>query len=211
MSGPIDIILCLHNAFRRDTLEIDEAAFKAARSGSGVTSILDRLHITGEVLDYHARGEEEAVFPVVDRVAPLVAKAYIFDHHELDTMVSGLEAMREAQDDLAIARATAVLNAHMRIHLNKEDAYLYQVLRERTTMDEQASIVGQMARRVPPDRMPILIRWLFPLLSQEDRAVVAKGWMVLMPPQAFAGIKPLIKEAVSGDWVDLTRRIPELG
>ena len=29
MSGPIDIVVCIHNAFRRDTLEIDDAAFKA--------------------------------------------------------------------------------------------------------------------------------------------------------------------------------------
>jgi len=44
-------------------------------------------------LDYHARGEEAAVFPAVDKVAPLVAKAYLMDHRELDTMVSGLEVM----------------------------------------------------------------------------------------------------------------------
>jgi hypothetical protein len=172
--------------------------------------ILDRLHTTGEVLDYHARGEEEAVFPAVDRVAPLVAKAYLLDHHELDTMVAGLEAMRAAPDALTVARATAVLNAHLRIHLNKEDAHLYQILRERTTGEEQGSIVGLMARKVPSSRMPTLVQWLFPLLGQDDRAVVTKGWMTLMPPQAFAGIKPLIKEAVAGDWVELTRRIPEL-
>jgi iron-sulfur cluster repair protein YtfE (RIC family) len=211
MSGPIDIVLCLHNAFRRDTLEIDDAAFKAAHSSGDITGVLDRLHTTGEVLDYHARGEEEAVFPVVDRVAPLVAKAYLLDHHELDTMVAGLEAMRTAPDALTVARATAVLNAHLRIHLNKEDAHLYQILRERTAGDEQASIVGLMARKVPPNRMPTLVGWLFPLLGHEDRAVVTRGWMALMPPQAFAGIKPLIKEAVAGDWGELTRRIPELG
>ena len=39
MSGPIDIVLCLHNAFRRDTLEIDDAAFKAARSGGDITHV----------------------------------------------------------------------------------------------------------------------------------------------------------------------------
>ena len=97
MSGPIDIVLCLHNAFRRDTLEIDDTALRVARSGGDITRVLDRLHITGEILDYHAKGEEEAVFPAVDKVAPLVAKAYFLDHRELDTMVAGLEAMRKVQ------------------------------------------------------------------------------------------------------------------
>jgi iron-sulfur cluster repair protein YtfE (RIC family) len=210
MSGPIDIVLCFHNAFRRDTLEIDDAASKAARSGGDITGVLDRLHITGEILDYHAKGEEEAVFPAVDKVAPLVAKAYFLDHRELDTMVAGLEAMRTAPDALTAASATAVLNGFLRIHLNKEDAHLYPILRERTTESEQVSIVGTMARKVPPDRTSTLVRWLFPLLGHDDRALVTRGWMSLMPPQVFAGLKPLIRETVAGDWAELTRRVPEL-
>ena len=78
----------LHNAFRRDVFEIDDAAFKIARGGGDLTPVLDRFHVMGEVLDYHARGEEAAVFPAVDSVAPLVAKAYLMDHRELDVMVS---------------------------------------------------------------------------------------------------------------------------
>jgi hypothetical protein len=46
-----------------------------------------------------------------------------------------------------------------------------------------------------------------PLLELE---VVTKGWMTLMPPQFFDGVKPLIKKTVAENWVDLTRRIPEL-
>jgi hypothetical protein len=191
-------------------MEIDNAAFKAARGGGDITRVLNRLHITGEILGYHARGEEEAVFPAVDKVAPLVAKAYLLDHRELDTMVAGLEAMRTAPDALTVARATAALNAHLRIHLNKEDAHLYPILRERTAEDEQVSIVGLMARKVPPDRTPTLVRWLFPLLGHDDRAVVTRGWMTLMPPQVFAGLKPLIRETVAEDWAELTRRVPEL-
>ena len=143
-------------------------------------------------------------------MAPLVAKAYLLDHYELDTMVAGLEAMRTAPDPLTAARATAVLNAHLRIHLNKEDAHLYPILRERMREDEQMSIVGVMARGVPPDRTPTLVRWLFPLLGHDDRAVLTRGWMTLMPPQVFAGLKPLIRETVAEDWAELTRRVPEL-
>ena len=137
LSGPIDIVLAIHNAFRRDIFQIDDSVFKIARSGGDLATVLDRLHIMNEILDYHARGEEAAVFPAVDNVAPLVAKAYLMDHRELDTMVSGLEAMREMPDPLSTARATAVLHSHLRIHLNKEDAHLYEILRERTTESDR--------------------------------------------------------------------------
>jgi hypothetical protein len=80
------------------------------------------------------------------------------DHRELDIMVSGLEAMRDMPDPLSTARATAVLRSHLQIHLDKEDAHLYQILRERTTESEQAAIAGLMSKKVPPDKFPILIQ-----------------------------------------------------
>jgi iron-sulfur cluster repair protein YtfE (RIC family) len=210
LSGPIDIVLAIHNAFRRDIFQIDDSVFKIARSGGDLTPLLDRLHIMNEILDYHARGEEAAVFPAVDNVAPLVAKAYLMDHRELDNMVSGLEAMREMPDPLSTTRATAVLHSHLRIHLDKEDAHLYQILRERTTESEQAAIAGLMSRKVPPDKFPTMVQWLFPLLDLKDQTVVAKGWMTLMPPQVFANLKPSIEKATAENWAELTKQIPEL-
>jgi len=208
--GPIDVVRCLHNAFRRDLTEIDEATLLAAKNGGDFTLILNRFNITGEILNYHAKGEEEAVFPAVEKVVPLLAKTYITDHRELDDMVVGLDMMRSKSDPLTLARATAVMRSHLRIHLFKEDTQLYPILRERTGVDEQASIVGIMASKIPPDKTPVLVRWLFPLLGQEDRAIVTKGWMNLMPTQVFSALKPLIREAVDKDWVELTIRVPGL-
>jgi len=200
----------IHNAFRRDTFQIDDSVFKMARAGGDLTPIFDRLHTVAEILDYHAKGEEAAVFPAVDNITPLVSKAYFMDHRELDTMVTGLETMRKTPDPLTTARATAVLASHLRIHLDKEDAHLYPILRERTTESKQTSIVGLMSKKVPPDRFPTLVQWLFPLLDLEDRVVVTKGWMTLMPPQVFAGLKPLIRKIVAENWVELAQRIPQL-
>ena len=210
LSGPIDIVRSIHNAFRRDIFQIDDSVFKTARTGGDLTPLFDRLHTMAEILDYHAKGEEAAVFPAVDNVTPLVAEAYFMDHRELDTMVSGLETMRRTPDPLTTARATAVLASHLRIHLYKEDTHLYTILRERTTESEQASIVGLMSKKVPPDRFPTLLQWLFPLLDLDDRVVITKGWMTLMPHQVFAGLKPLIRKIVAENWVELARRIPEL-
>jgi iron-sulfur cluster repair protein YtfE (RIC family) len=210
VSGPIDIVRSFHNAFRRDLFQIDTSVFKLARDGGDLTPLFDRLRTVAEILDYHARGEEAAVFPAVDNLTPLVAQAYLLDHRELDTMVNGLEAMRKTPDPLIMARATAVLESHLRIHLDKEDFHLYPILRERTTESEQASIVGLMSKKVPPERFPAMVQWLLPLLDFEDRVVVAEGWMKLMPPQVFAGLKPLMRKIMAEDWVELARRIPNL-
>jgi len=210
MAGPLDLVRAFHNAFRRDVSQIDESIFNIARSGGNLIPSLDRLHTMGEILDYHAKAEELAVFPAVDTVAPLVATAYLLDHRELDTMVSNLEAMRKTPDALTTARATAVLKSHLTIHLYKEDVHLYPLLRERTTESEQASIVGLMAKPVPPEKYPTVVQWLFPLLDLEDRVAITKVWMALMPPPIFDNLKVLIKKAVADNWFELTQRIPEL-
>ena len=212
MSSPIDVVLCFHNAFRRDIAQIDSSVLEIARSGGNLSPVLNRLHSMDEILDYHARGEEAAVFPAVDNVAPLVARAYLMDHRELDKMVESLEAMRlqESPDPLLASRATAVLNSHLRIHLDKEDAHLYPILREKTTISQQVAIGGIMSSKIPPDRFPATIAWLFPLLDLNDRVTVTRGWMTLMPPQIFANVKPLIKSAVAEGWNAIAQRIPEL-
>ena len=187
--------------------QIDTSALNVACEGGEMAPIFDRLQIMSEILDYHARGEKAAVFPAVDNIAPLVAKAYIMDHRELDNMVHRLEAIRKEPDPLTTARATAVLNSHLRIHLDKEDVHLYPILRERTTDDEQISIGKIMASKTPPERSSIQVQWLFPLLDVDDKVAVTRLWMAVMPPQVFTVVKPLIKKSVSANWVMLTQQI----
>jgi hemerythrin-like domain-containing protein len=210
LSRPIDVIRCFHNAFRRDISQVDDIVNRIAHGGGDFTPVFDRLHTLNELLDYHARGEEVAVFPAMDKVAPQVATPYLMDHRELDNMTNGLEAIRKSPDPLTAARGTAVLGSFLRIHLNKEDVHLYRLLREQTTDNEQVAIGVLMARSVPPDRFPTMIAWLFPLLDLDDQVVVAKGLKNVMPPQVFANIRPLIEKAVVGNWGKLTALVPEL-
>jgi hypothetical protein len=163
-----------------------------------------------EILDYHSQGEEAAVFPAVDKITPLVAQAYLLDHRELDTMVNELEAIRNTSDVILTARATAVLKSHLRIHLDKEDIHLYPILRERTTEAEQTSIVGLMSKTVPPERYPAFVEWLLPLLDFNDLLVVMNGWIRMIPPRVFSGLKPLMRKIIAEDWGELIRRIPSL-
>lgn len=190
--------------------QIDTSVLNIAREGGDTAHYFERLQIMSEVLDYHARGEEAAVFPAVDNIAPFLTKTYILDHRELDNMVQGLEIIRKAPDPLTAARATAVLNSHLRIHLDKEDMYLYPLLRERTTDDEQASIGRILASKTPPERSASQVQWLFPLLEFDDQVKVTRVWMSLMPPPVFTILKPLIKKNVADNWEKLIQQIPEL-
>ena len=209
-TSPIDAVVAIHNAFRRDMAEIDAAALGAARGKPGLEATVERFRFFNEVLEWHAHGEEEAVFPAVEGVAPLVAEAYAIDHRGLDAAFDSLSKAVSARDAIGTARATAAFKFHLDIHLHKEDVHLYRIVKERISVPDQATAVGVMAGSVPADRNPELIAWMFPLLGDDDRENMTRVWQMVMPPQVFGGAIQLVHQAIGDDFAELERRIPGL-
>jgi hypothetical protein len=210
MTVPLDAIRAIHKAFRKDLAAIDEAAFKAARGLSTLDQVTKRYTLLNEILVWHASGEEENVFPALEKVAPLVAEAYKRDHRGLDSAFENLDKAVKAADTLAVARATAAFNFHLVIHLNKEEAHLYRIFNERVSLPDQGAILGKMSQKIPQARFPETVAWLYPLLGPDDRENMTRIWRQVMPAPVFAGAAQLIKAAIGDGWAELTRRMPEL-
>lgn len=210
MVGPIDAVVAIHNAFRADMAIIDAAALAAARGDADAEATVERFRFFNEVLVWHAHGEELAVFSAVEGVAPSVVEAYEMDHRGLDAAFDRLCDAVAARDTLETARATAAFKFHLDVHLAKEDAHLYRIVRERIPVPDQATAVGIMAGQVPADRNPELIAWMFPLLGEDDRENMTRVWQMVMPPEVFAGAIGLVHQAIGDDFEELHRRIPEL-
>lgn len=210
MAVPLDAIRAFHNAFRKDMAAMDASAHEAARGRAGLGLVSDRHVFFNEILVWHADGEEEYVFPALERVAPLMSEAYERDHRGLDSLFESLHKAVAESDPIAGTRATAAFNFHLGIHLNKEDAHLYRIFNERISLPEQGAIVGKMAQKVPPNRFPEVVNWLFPLIGHNDRENMARIFRQTLPEPAFAGAIKLIQAAIGNDWAELIRRIPEL-
>ena len=210
MVGPIDAIVAIHNAFRADIAGIDAAALAVARGNPGLAPKVERFRFFNEVLAWHAHGEELAIFPALEEVAPLVAEAYEKDHRGLDRAFDALSNAVSVRDALETARATAAFKFHLDLHLAKEDTHLYRIIRERVSVPDQGKAVGVMAGTIPPDRNPEFISWMFPLLGDEDRENMTRVWQMVMPAEVFAGAIQLVHQAVGDGWAELNRRIPEL-
>jgi len=210
VAEPVDAIRALHNAFRNDMERIDAAALDAARGDEGLAATVERFRFFNEVLVWHAHGEELAIFPVLEDVAPLVAEAYVKDHRGLDSAFNELSKSYASRDPLTTARATAAFRFHLNIHLGKEDTHLYRIFTERVALPEQGKAVGIMSSAIPQERFPEVVAWMFPLMGHDDRENMTCIWQMVMPAPAFAGVKELIKKAVGSDWAELTHRIPTL-
>ena len=196
MAEPLDAIMAFHNAFRRDMEGIDAAALDSARGKQGLASTVERFRFFNEILVWHAKGEELAIFPALEAVVPFVAEAYERDHRGLDAAFNALNAAVSAHDAIATARATAAFKFHLDIHLAKEDAHLYRLVRERVSAPDQGKALGIMSSNVPQDRFPEVIAWMFPLIGNDDRENLTRIWQMVMPPPVFAGVKQLIQKAI---------------
>ena len=210
MAEPMDAIMAFHNAFRGDMDIIDAAALGSARGKPGLAPTIERFRFFNEVLVWHAHGEELAIFPALEAVAPSVAEAYLRDHRGLDAAFDAMNAAVSAGDVLQTARASAAFKFHLDIHLDKEDAHVYRLIRERVSLPDQGKALGIMSSAVPPERFPEAVAWLYPLLGHDDRENMTRIWQMVMPAPAFAQVKQLIQKAIGNDWAELTRRIPAL-
>jgi hypothetical protein len=210
MAVPLDSIRAIHNAFRKDMAALDAAAHAAARGPGELGLITKRYFFFNEVLVWHANGEEKAAFPALESVAPLVAEAYERDHRGLDSLFASLDKAVNSADPLAVARATAAFDFHLRIHLDKEEAHLYRIFNERVSLPDQGAIVGKMAREIPGERFPEFVGWLYPLLGPIDRENMVRIMRQALPAPKFAEATKLIQAAIGNDWAELVRRIPEL-
>jgi hypothetical protein len=210
MTGPIDAVVALHNAFRHDVKLIDEAALESARGKSGLAATVERFRFLNEVLEWHATGEDLVISPLLESVAPDVYEAYELDHRALDRAFEVLRRAVSVRDPLETARATQAFKFHLDLHLDKEDTHMYRLIRERVSLSDQGRAVGLMSAESPQDRFPEVVAWMFPLMGTDDRVNMTRAWQMGMPPDGFAAALHLIEQAVGPDWPELARRIPEL-
>jgi len=209
-ANPLDLILVAHQAFRRDLAAIDAAAAAAARGDHDLDATIERFRFFGEMLAWHAEGEDRGIFPALVPVAPRIVTAYELDHRGLDLAFDGLSRAVDAEDAVEIARSTAAFRFHLEMHLYKEDVDLYPVVVDTLSPSEVAAAVGVFTDALPVERFGDFVRWLFPLVPTDERARVVRVWQVAMPEDAFTGSVGLVERTIGDDFGALVAQIPEL-
>jgi len=208
MTTSIDAIHAIHNAFRNDISRIDAAALDAARGKPGLALTVERFRLFNDVLGWHAQGEDSAVGPLLESVAPSVYASYERDHRGLDALFASLSRAVSARDALETARATKAFKFHLELHLEKEETHMYPLLQQRVSVADIDAAVGKIGSDAPAHRFPEVVAWMFSSMNQDDRLSMTLVWKQGMPAPVFADTLQLIRQAVGDDWAALARRIP---
>ena len=204
MPGPLSAIRFVHAAIRRDIDQID----RAAAADTGLDDVAERFSRWRTRLRFHEVAEENVLFPAVGEVVPTMGEVYAFDHRALDVLFDATEVALSAGDPKEVARATATVKGALGIHLDKEEQLLLALCDEHFDVERQGELSGRMAAQTPPEEFEPNVRWMFPLLDDDERAGMTRVWMNAMPPERFAGAKDVIEETLGeAGWAELARRL----
>lgn len=211
MSSPLDAIRVFHNAFRADMATIDAAALGAAQGAPGLDATLARFDFMNEVLEWHAEGEEEAVFTALEGIAPRLAWAYDQDHRGLDAAFAEFTRCMSLRDPVQTARATAAFTFHLDLHLAKEDAQVYPLVIGALSPEEQGGILATMSGQVPRDRFPEVVSWLFRNVDLDDRITMVRLFQRAQPPEVLVGLLGIVKGTLGDDdYAAVSAEVPGL-
>jgi hypothetical protein len=211
MSSPLDAVRVFHNAFRADMASIDAAALGSAQGAPGLEAALERFSFMNEVLEWHADGEEAAVFTALEDIAPRLAWTYERDHRGLDAAFAEFTRCMSLRDPVQTSRATAAFAFHLDLHLGKEDAQVYPLIGEALSPQDQGAVLATLSGRVPRERFPEVVGWLFPLVDLDDRTTMVGIYQQAQPPEVLAMLLGLVRGAVGDDdYAALAAAVPGL-
>jgi hypothetical protein len=174
-----------------------------------------------ELLDFcqgHLRKEDHFVHSAMEERAPGSTRATAGDHKEHLHSFDDIEAMRiavEQTEGKARTGAAALLYRKLAlfvgenfVHMNVEETENNEVLWRTHSDAELIAIEQAIVASLSPQEKLFSGRWMLPVLSPAERALVLNTMRASLPPQAFAGILVTLMPRLSdANWRKLTAAI----
>lgn len=202
----VDLYASVHKglrAFMADTLakvgriDADDAEDVAA----GLAQVRDlllvcRVHLTDENLFIHQAIEA--------RCAGASAKIALEHVHHEESLEALAALVRQTEEATAKAplverlyRALAIFVAenleHMHVEETEHNAALWAAYSDTELLEIEHAIIAW----VPPEAMPIFLRWMIPAMSHPQRVGMLGGMKQSAPPEAFAGVLATARATLS--------------
>jgi hemerythrin-like domain-containing protein len=194
-------LLYIHKAILREARSLETAVVERAEP----EALLARLRFFEELLHHHTDGEEQFLFPEIERRAPRVCATYVFDHKDERALLGRLAETIERTDLEAARRAVIALVEHLDAHIRKENELIVPLIDELFTPAEHEAMVGRIQGAIPPPFMARVLPWLALSLDSADRV----AFLSVLPPERRAPMLGLLQAALPpAIWSELERSLP---
>lgn len=222
MSAPMNGFRYIHKAICRELDALEAMAVNAIGNDQRVSTLAQRLDFLSRVVELHAAGEDEVMYPSLDSRVPQVTRAYALDHQfeknlfaQIETTLSQWSsgpagAQRDELHRQLIRRVTA-LNAILSLHIWKEEEQLLPLLDEHFSVEEQGAMSGRIVGHIPPEMMEPLLPWMLDALTTDEREDMLRTLMRTLPAEPFRALSAMLRSHFpSADWAEIVKRLPDL-
>lgn len=112
--------------------------------------------------------------------------------------LQGADAVRVGE---ALYRSLAVFVGENYEHMHFEETHNNQVLWSRYQDHEIMAIEHAIRASIPPQENAVVMRWMLPNVSAQERALIVSGLRDQAPPEVFQGAMGLLRVHLSArDW-----------
>ncbi|MHA2289113.1 MAG: hemerythrin domain-containing protein [Promethearchaeota archaeon] len=212
-----DVYTPIHKAIRLIMTEIMYELGKSdANNISELKSIEGKLEDLWNLLEAHAEGEEEFIFPHLKREAESIFLKLKQAHENFEKEISNLRSgFREITGD-AIERdkRPRLLSAFTKqyntflsqyfSHLQDEELEANPILWNSLSDIELMGIINSIVAKQPPELMQYLLPYYFKAINPMERAGLLMGMKKNMPEPAFDGVLKIAQASLEeSDWQKL--------
>jgi hypothetical protein len=214
---PIESIFFVHTAIRRDAHAIEQLA-QHAESTEAIRELAARFEWFARAVTFHTKGEEDLLYPELEKRAPHVGAAYVFDHQDdqrlFEETRAALRGAREAAGDArrehlaAVRRLTAHVAAHSELHVRKENELVVPLVAKLFSPPEQGAQIQAIVAAIGPDDMRRAAPWLVGHLDAPDRVAYVAMMQKVMPPERFTAVAGWIREGIGAEaWTPIAQKL----
>lgn len=157
-----------------------------------------------ELLESHAHTEDRFMMPLVERLAPALAKEFGAAHEEQEALLPGLLAdlvtIDPAADDAEarghqfVVRLSRIAG-ELLVHMADEELEINVALWNAMTDEELVAVERELVGSIPPEKMGRYLRYMLPAMSPTERAT----FLGHLPPPVFAFVRALATEVLGAD------------
>ena len=181
-------------------------------------STLEQIRELMTVCYSHLEHENEFLHAAMEERRPGSSTATHIDHHEhvlaIKSFLADAHAIEQTPPVLRTAvgasmyRRLALFVAENFEHMAVEETDNAAVLCACYSDEEILEIEGRIIANVPPQISPIIMRWMLPAISAQERALMLAGMRQKAPAEAFDGVMHMIRPLLGArDWDKLNRAL----
>ncbi|MFW9772157.1 MAG: hemerythrin domain-containing protein [Candidatus Heimdallarchaeota archaeon] len=218
MSQPrIDVYGPIHKAIRLIMTEIMYELGKVDPNNLSELALLaERLENLWNLLEAHAQGEEEFIFPHLKREAESIFIKLKQAHEKFEEQIGIFrnDFRRITGEDIEIEKRPGQVSSFIKqyntflsqyfSHLQDEELEANPILWKALNDSELMDIINKIVSKQPPELMQYLLPYYFRAINPMERTGLLMGMKKNIPETAFEGILKIAQDSLEeSDWLKL--------